>query len=85
MDRQRLLSWLLGEYLFVALYRALAESLASEHASRLAAMRSAERNIEERRDDLLSEFRKKRQESITRELLDLIAGYESVTADESSV
>jgi len=64
----------------VVIYRALAEAMASEHASRLAAMQASERNIEERRDDLLQLYRQRRQETITRELLDVVAGYEAVSA-----
>jgi F-type H+-transporting ATPase subunit gamma len=82
MDGASLLSSLVQQRLFVVLYRALAEALASEHASRLAAMQTAERNIEERREDLTSAYRQKRQETITRELLDVVAGFEAVsTAD----
>ena len=79
MDHDRLLSWLVRERLFVQLYRALAEALASEHATRLAAMQSAERNIKERREDLTSAYRRKRQETITREMLDVISGFEAVS------
>ncbi len=82
MDPDRLMSWLIQQRLFVMIYRALAEALASEHASRLAAMRAAERNIEERRDDLRQLYRLRRQETITRELLDVVSGYEAVRSGE---
>ena len=85
MDPDRLLSWLVQQRLFVVIYRALAEALASEHASRLAAMQAAERNIEERRDDLQQLYRRRRQETITRELLDVVSGFEAVsTADQTT-
>ncbi|AXS41497.1 F0F1 ATP synthase subunit gamma [Breoghania sp. L-A4] len=80
MDPDRLMSWLVQQRLFVMLYRALAEASASEHASRLAAMQAAERNIEERRDDLRQLYRQRRQESITRELLDVVSGFEAVSS-----
>ena len=80
MEPGRLLSWLVRQHTFVVLYRALAEALASEHATRLAAMQSAERNIEERRQDLTAVYRRKRQETITRELLDVVSGFEAVSA-----
>lgn len=83
MERGKLLSWLVGQRIFVQLYRALAESLASEHASRLASMQRAERNIGEHREGLMGEFRQKRQEAITRELIDILAGFESVRKTES--
>ena len=76
-DPGRLLSALVRQRIFVVLYRALAEALASEHATRLAAMQSAERNIEERRDELTAAHRRKRQETITRELLDVVSGFEA--------
>lgn len=79
MEREKVLSWLIRERLFLLLYRSLAEALVSEHASRLATMQNAERNIKERRENLSSAFRQKRQESITRELLDVIAGYEAAS------
>lgn len=82
MAPHRLLSWLVQQRLFVQIYRALAEALASEHATRLAAMQSAERNIKERREDLNADYRRKRQEAITRELMDVVAGFEAVTSSE---
>jgi F-type H+-transporting ATPase subunit gamma len=78
MDPDQLMSWLVQQRLFVVVYRALAEALASEHASRLAAMQAAERNIEERRDELQQRYRQRRQETITRELLDVVSGFEAV-------
>lgn len=82
MDPDRLMSGLVQQRLFVVIYRALAEALASEHASRLAAMQAAERNIDERRDDLHQLYRVRRQETITRELLDVVSGYEAVSSAE---
>jgi len=76
------LSWLVQQRLFVSLYRALAEALASEHATRLAAMQGAERNIEERRADLMQVYCVKRQETITRELMDVVSGFEAVNTSE---
>jgi F-type H+-transporting ATPase subunit gamma len=78
MRPERLLSWLVQQRLYVVLYRALAEALASEHAMRLATMQNAESNIEERQEDLTAAYRQKRQETITRELLDVVAGFEAV-------
>jgi F-type H+-transporting ATPase subunit gamma len=79
MEPDRLMSWLVQQRLFVVIYRALAEALASEHASRLAAMQAAERNIEDRREDLQQLYRQRRQETITRELLDVVSGFEAVS------
>ena len=80
MDQQQLLSALLRQYFFVSIFRACAESQASEHASRLAAMQSAEKNLAEKHDELTTQFRHLRQEAITTELLDVVSGFEAVTA-----
>lgn len=79
MDRDRLLSRLVHQYLFVSIFRACAESQASEHGSRLAAMQSAERNLDERLDDVTMAYRRARQDSVTSELLDVIGGFEAIT------
>ena len=78
MDRDQLFSALIRQYLFVSLFRACAESLASENASRLAAMQGAERNIEERLEELQTQFHQQRQMTITEELLDIVAGFEAL-------
>lgn len=80
MDRNRLLSLLVRQSLFVALYRVLAESMAGENASRLASMQAAEKNIGERLDELNLQFRDLRQGAITEELLDIVAGFEAMTS-----
>lgn len=69
---------LIGEYLFVSIYRAFANALASENASRLAAMQSAEKNIEERLEELFIQFHRQRQMIITEELLDIVSGFEAL-------
>jgi F-type H+-transporting ATPase subunit gamma len=70
---------LIGEHLFILLFRACAQSLASENASRLAAMQRAEDNIAKILGDLNQTFHRIRQQSIDEELFDVISGYESLT------
>lgn len=79
MKPDRLFASLVRQHLFVMIFRVGAESLASEHATRLMAMQAAERNIDERLDEMNSRFRRMRQQSITEELLDVVAGFESLT------
>ncbi len=79
MARPRLVYALLGQHLFVSLYRAFAESLASENAARLAAMQAAESNIEDRLKELRLQYNQLRQSTITEELLDIVAGFEALT------
>jgi F-type H+-transporting ATPase subunit gamma len=82
MDRGTLLRRLLHQYLFVSIFRACAESQASEHSSRLASMQRAERNLDNRLEEVTTEFRRARQSAITAELLDVVSGFEAITAGE---
>lgn len=84
MDRERLFSTLLRQYFFVTLFRACAESLASEHGSRLMAMRAADKNLQERVEELSTEFRQARQGQITGELLDVVAGFEALAGEATT-
>ncbi|MEZ6079884.1 MAG: F0F1 ATP synthase subunit gamma [Pirellulaceae bacterium] len=77
-DPEKLMSLLVGQSLYVSLYRACAESLASENASRIAAMQAAEKNIDETLGDLNTAFKTKRQSAITEELLDVVIGFEAL-------
>jgi F-type H+-transporting ATPase subunit gamma len=73
------LAALIGEYLFVSLFRACAESLASENASRLAAMERADKNIDALLEELQGSFHRLRQNGIDEELFDVIAGFEALS------
>jgi len=66
------------QFFYISLYRAFIESMASENASRLTAMQKAEENIEERLDNLNAQFNRQRQNAITEELLDIVAGFEAL-------
>lgn len=79
MDWRELFSALIRQHLFVSLYRAFAESMASENASRLASMQAAEKNIQDHLSVLAVEYHQGRQQSITEELLDIVAGFETLT------
>jgi F-type H+-transporting ATPase subunit gamma len=72
-----LFSTLLQQVLFIALFRALAWSLAAENEARLMAMQAAEKHTEEHLEAMQRAFRQERQSTITRELLDIVAGYEA--------
>jgi len=78
IDKELLLSELLKQYFFISLYRTFCYSLASENASRLASMQSAEKNIDERLEDLLAQYRRRRQNDITEELNDVISGFKAI-------
>jgi F-type H+-transporting ATPase subunit gamma len=84
MERGKLLGSLVRQFVYVILYRALAESLASENAQRLAAMQAAEKNIDDRLAELTVEYHRVRQSTITSELMDIMAGFESLRNDGST-
>ena len=77
-ERSVVLNLLLPRYLHTVLYTAMLESVASEHASRVAAMALATDNAEKVVNSLTLEFNKARQDSITKELLDIVATAEAV-------
>ncbi|MBN2357653.1 F0F1 ATP synthase subunit gamma [candidate division KSB1 bacterium] len=78
LERNQLLTLLIRQFFFVALFNAFAESLASENASRLAAMQAAEKNIDEQLQNLNMLFNHQRQSAITSELLDIVSGFEAL-------
>jgi F-type H+-transporting ATPase subunit gamma len=84
MTRRVLFSYLIREHLFVTIFRAGAESMASEHATRLASMQAAEHNIQEHLEEMTGAFHRRRQQGITEELLDIVAGFETLRTAELS-
>jgi F-type H+-transporting ATPase subunit gamma len=70
---------LIGEYLFVSIFRACADSLASENASRLAAMDRADRNIDKMLVTLRDTFQRLRQGRIDEELSDVLSGFKALS------
>lgn len=83
MESRALFSSLVREHLFVSIFQAAAESTASEHATRLASMQAAERNIQEHLQEMTGAFRRQRQQAITEELLDVVAGFESLQSSNT--
>lgn len=67
------------QHFFATIYFALVSSLASENASRLASMESAKDNIDNQLDELEHRFNRQRQQTITEELFDVIAGFEMLS------
>jgi len=74
-----LFNLIIRQYFYISLYKAFIESMASENTSRLLAMRKAEQNIEEKLEGLDAQFNKQRQNAITEEILDIVAGFEALT------
>lgn len=64
--------------LAMRLYMALAESAASEHGARMVAMGSATKNANEMIQDLTLHMNRTRQATITREIVEIVAGAEAL-------
>jgi F-type H+-transporting ATPase subunit gamma len=71
---RKLVELLVGEYIFAELALAALESFASENAARLATMESARLNIDLKLEELEGRERLLRQEQITAEVQDVVAG-----------
>ena len=65
-------------FLAMRLYMALAESAASEHGARMVAMGSATKNANEMIQNLTLHMNRTRQATITRELVEIVAGAEAL-------
>ena len=77
-NEEFMLNWVLPRYVEVRLFRALLESTASEHGARMTAMDSASNNATEMIARLTLKYNRARQESITKELMDIVNGVESM-------
>jgi F-type H+-transporting ATPase subunit gamma len=75
---EQLLNLLLPYHVSVQVARALLESSAAEHAARMTAMDAATRNAKDMVDRLTLYMNKVRQASITREIIEIVAGAQSV-------
>jgi F-type H+-transporting ATPase subunit gamma len=78
-DPQDILARLVPDYVEISVYRALLESTASEHGARMTAMRNASQNAGELIEDLTLEMNRARQAEITQEIMEVVAGAESLT------
>ncbi len=66
---------LIGEYLFAGICKACITSLACENEVRLASMQTAEQDIEDFLEALQQQFNLERQNTIDKELFDVLAGF----------
>jgi len=73
------LAGLLPRFVEMQIYHAILEAIASEQSARMVAMRNATENAGELVDDLTLMYNKARQESITKELLDITGGAAALT------
>lgn len=77
-NRGEVLNSILPKYVEVQIYRAFVESLASEHGARMSAMDSATQNASDMINRLTLQYNRARQAVITKELMEIISGAESI-------
>jgi F-type H+-transporting ATPase subunit gamma len=77
-DPETILNTVLPRFTELQIYQALLESIASEHSARMVAMRNATDSAKELIDTLTLEMNKARQATITKEMLDIVGGAESL-------
>ena len=77
-DEDEILSNLLPKNVSTQIFKAMLENSASEQGSRMSAMDNATRNAGEMVDKLTIEYNRSRQAAITKELIEIISGAESL-------
>jgi F-type H+-transporting ATPase subunit gamma len=77
-DEDEILGILLPKNISTQIFKAMLENSASEQGSRMSAMDNATRNAGEMVDKLTIEYNRSRQASITKELIEIISGAESL-------
>ena len=77
-EEDEILEDLLPKNISTQVFRALLENAASEQGSRMTAMDNATRNAGDLVDKLTINYNRSRQASITKELIEIISGAESL-------
>ena len=77
-DEDEILSNLLPKNISTQIFKAMLENSASEQGSRMSAMDNATRNAGEMVDKLTIEYNRSRQAAITKEIIEIISGAESL-------
>jgi len=77
-DYEEILEQLVKKYIEYSMYYVLLDSLAGEHSARMQAMDAATNNAKEMVHQLTLAFNKARQESVTRELIEIVTAIEAM-------
>ena len=77
-DYESVLENLVKKYIEYIMYYTLLDSLAGEHSARMQAMDAATNNAKEMVHQLTLQFNKVRQESVTRELIEIVTAIEAM-------
>jgi F-type H+-transporting ATPase subunit gamma len=75
---EEILERLVPAYVEISIFRSMLESTASEHGARMTAMRNASENASDIIADLTLQMNRERQAEITQEIMEVVAGAESL-------
>ncbi len=78
-EPEEILQRLVPVYVEISIFRALLESTASEHGARMTAMRNASENAGDLIETYTLQMNRQRQADITQEIMEVVAGAESLT------
>jgi F-type H+-transporting ATPase subunit gamma len=78
-EPEEILQRLVPVYVEISIFRALLESTASEHGARMTAMRNASENAGDLIEAYTLQMNRQRQADITQEIMEVVAGAESLT------
>ncbi|MCX5818218.1 MAG: ATP synthase F1 subunit gamma [Proteobacteria bacterium] len=77
-DKNKIIEKLIPRYISTKIYFAILNSQTSEHGARMSAMENATNNSGEMIDNLTLIYNKRRQESITNDMMDIVGGAEAL-------
>ncbi|MDO5288752.1 MAG: ATP synthase F1 subunit gamma [Pseudomonadota bacterium] len=77
-EPRQVIDVLLARYVESTMFRAVAENLACEHCARMTAMKAATDNATHVIEELTMNYNKMRQETITREIIEITAGADAL-------
>ncbi|WP_185859962.1 ATP synthase F1 subunit gamma [Blattabacterium cuenoti] len=78
-SKEEILDFIIPKFLSIKLFKSLLESSTSEHTARMMSMHKATENASDIKNNLMLNYNKERQTSITKEILEIISGLEALS------
>ncbi|BBA17018.1 ATP synthase F1 subunit gamma [Blattabacterium cuenoti] len=77
-SQEEIINFIIPKFLNTKLLKIFFESIIAEHTSRMISMHKATENASDLKQDLILNYNKERQTAITKEILEIISGLESL-------
>lgn len=78
-SKEEILDYIIPKFLSVKLFKSILESSTSEHTARMMSMHKATESATDIKKNLMLNYNKERQTSITKEILEIISGLEALS------